>query len=337
MRVRVLTAAAVAAAAGFVLAGAPVASARTGAGGTSAASTAASTVRHINVGGYPGAAAVDPRRGAVWVGTGAAVVRIREATQRIAARVRFSGYFVAVDPARGVVWAVDQANGTIAEISEQTSKVTRTLSVNATIEGLAVDSRTRTVWVTGGASLYEFSEMTGRLLHTMKLTNIAFKAPYQVAVDARRGVVWVVIQGDGRNPAPGRLVAVSESTHRVVRSVLAGLDQAAIAIDQRAGNVLVANIQTVDVVTESTGRVRQLSKLLNNGAGIAVDPSAGKVVVTGQPIPSVGKIFVLGERTGKLLRTITGYIVPQGPAVDIATGNVYVPISFRGSVTQFRV
>jgi DNA-binding beta-propeller fold protein YncE len=118
--------------------------------------------------------------------------------------------------------------------------------------------------------------------------------------------------------------------------VLNGIGAAAIAIDERAGNVLVASIQTVDVVSESSRRVWQLSKQLNNGAGIAVDPSAGKIVLTGQP-STVGYIFVLSERTGKLLRTMTAFLVPQHPAIDTATGNVYVPISFRGSVTEFQI
>lgn len=343
-------AAAAAGAAGLVLAGTPVASAASGAGtdtgatsaANSAGSTAGSTVRHINVGGSPMAAVADPRRGAAWIATGPAVVRIREATQRIVATVKVGGAdLVALDRPRGVVWTASQVRGYLAEISEQTNKVIRrcTLPVQGAVEGLAVDPRTATVWATQGPNLLEFSETSCRLLHTTVLTNFQFKAPMQVAVDAQRGLVWVVIQGDGSGATvdPGRLVSVSESTHRVVRSVLAGLDQAAIAIDQRAGSVLVASIQTVDVVSESTGRVRQLSRQPNNGVGIAVDPATGKIVLTGQPYASVGRIFVLGERTGKLLRTITGYAVPQYPAVDTGTGNVYVPISLRGSVTQFGI
>ena len=345
MRVRVLAASA-AAAVVVVLAGAPVANAGTGASVASAASTAgstaASTVRHINVGGSPLAAVADSRRGAAWIVNGLGLVRISEATQRIAARVNIGGAaFVALDRPRGVVWTVSSRYNYLAEVSERTNKVIRrcALPVQVAIEGLAVDPRTATVWATQGPNLLEFSETSCRLLHTTALTNFQFKAPFQVAVDAQRGLVWVVIQDDGSGATvdPGRLVAVSESTHRVVRSVLNGIGQAAIAIDQRAGNVLVASIQTVDVVSESSRRVWQLSKQLNSGVGIAVDPRAGKVVVTGYPYASVGKIFVLSERTGKLLRTITGYTVPQYPAIDTATGNVYVPISFRGSVTEFQI
>lgn len=338
MRVRALAAVVAVAAAGTLLASAPAADAGIGAG----SAAGVSRVRHINVGGSPSGAVADVRRGAVWVATGSAVVRIREATQRIAARVRIGGAnLVALDRTRGVVWTVNQMHSYLAEISEQTNKVRRrcTLPVQVAIEGLAVDPRSATVWATQGPKLLEFSETSCRLLHTTVLTNFQFKAPVQVAVDAQRRLVWVVIQdnGSGARVNPGRLVAYSESKHRVVRSVLHGIDQAAIAIDQRAGKVLVANIQTVDVVSESARRVWRLSTQLNNGMGIAVYPRAGKVVLTGRPIPSVGRIFVLGERSGKVLRRISGYIEAQGPAIDTRTGNAYVPISFRGSVTEFRI
>jgi hypothetical protein len=51
-------------------------------------------VRVIDVGGRPTQVAIDPRRGTAWVATGRELVRIREATQRVTARVRFGGSLI---------------------------------------------------------------------------------------------------------------------------------------------------------------------------------------------------------------------------------------------------
>ena len=337
MKVRALAAAAVMAAgtlAGVLAAGAPAANAGTGA----AAGGAAIPVRHFNVGGNPGAAAVDPGRGAVWVGTGSAVVRIREATQRIAARVKFDGYFVAVDPSRGVVWTVNQAYGTLAEISEQTNKVIRTVAVNALIEGLAVDPRTGTVWVTTGGSLVELSEATGKVLHrSVLVSNVQFKAPYGVAADPNRGVVWVVIEQDNRPAVDGLLVEYKESAHRVIRKVPLGTGITSIAVDAVHGTVWAATwSQTVRIVRESTGRVKTLSDIPNGGTGVAIDPVARRVLITGTQ-GTGGLIWIVSETTDKVVGQVPVGFEPVLPAVDPRTHNAYVPINFRASVTEFRV
>ena len=340
MRIRALAASVMSAGtlagvlAGVVATGAPAASAGT----TSPASGAAIPVRHFNVGGSPGDAAVDPGRGAVWVGTGSAVVRIREATQRIAARVRFDGYFVAVDPARGVVWTVNQANGTLAEISEQTNTVVRTVVLNTLIEGLAVDPRTGTVWVTTGGSLVELSEATGKVLHrSVLVSNVQFKAPYGVAADPNRGVVWVGIEQDNRPAVDGLLVEYSESAHRVIRKVSLGYGITSIAVDATHGTVWAATwSQTVRIVRESTGKVKTLPNVPNGGTGVAIDPVARRVLITGTT-GTGGLIWIVSETTDKVVGQVPVGFEPVLPAVDPRTHNAYVPINFRGAVAEFRL
>ena len=292
----------------------------------------------IHVGGHPGQAAVDPRTGTAWIGTGSAIVRIRESTGRVVGHVPFQSARIAVDPVRGLLWAVDDATGNLAEISERTGKVIRTPITDRALGQVAVDPRTGTAWVVADLSVVELSEATGRVLHTIKLlTSGQFKAPFGVAVDPVRGTVWVSILPDNRNPVSGWIDQISESAHRVTRMFLSGIEQAVMTVDPVRGTVWVASGGvSLHVIRESTGRVKTITGVQNNATGIAIDPAARKVLVADDE-DTGSSVFILSEKTDKITNKIGVGFFPSNPAIDPVTGKAYVPIAFRATVTEFRI
>jgi DNA-binding beta-propeller fold protein YncE len=292
----------------------------------------------IHVGGHPGQAAVDPRTGTAWIGTGTEIVRIRESTGRVVGHVPFHSVRIAVDPIRGLLWAVDDATGNLAEIRERTGKVIRTPITDRALGQVAVDPRTGTVWVVANLSVVELSEATGRVLHTIKLlTNGQFKAPFGVAVDPVRGTVWVSILPDNRNPVSGWIDRISESSHRVTHMFLSGIEQAAMAVDPVRGTVWVASGGvSLHVIRESTGRVKTITGVQNNATGVAIDPAARKVLVADDQ-GTGSSVFILSEKTDQITSKIGVRFFPSNPAIDPVTGKAYVPIAFRATVTEFRI
>ena len=107
--------------------------------------------RHIPVGSYPGAVAVDPAAGTVYVtnpGSGTVSV-INEATNTITATIGVGAEpnGVAVDPAAETVYVTNSGDGTVSVIGAATNTVTATTPVGSGPWGVAVDPSTHTAYV----------------------------------------------------------------------------------------------------------------------------------------------------------------------------------------------
>jgi DNA-binding beta-propeller fold protein YncE len=300
--------------------------------------SAAVRVHQIPVGGHPGAVAVDQKRGIAWATTGVSLIRIKEATQRRGTRLRIAASLVRVDPAKNMVVAVNSARGTIVEVSERTNKVIRTFSENVSIESLALDTKTHTIWFSSGDSVTELSETTGHVLHTVPVASGSrFKFTAALAVDSSRGLVWVCVDGDGRNPPPGLIAEIRESTHRVSKKFGIGSRSCTPAVDPATGKVWAAIGGTsFHIIDEKTGTDKVVTGIPNNADGVAIDHRAKTVVVTGNQ-PGTNDVYLVNERTKKVTRTIKVGFFPISATVDPVTGNAYIPIAFRGVVTEFHV
>jgi len=293
-------------------------------------------VRNIQVPCNPFSAAVDQRRHAVWV---SCLARISETRQRVVARVHGVVGSVAVDPRLGVVWAVNNGNGTITEVSEATNQVTHTIRCDCLAEAAAVDPRTRTLWVTEDPYVRVYSEVTRRLLHTIRLHVNRLEIPWTITIDPRAGMAWVSIVPGGRQHTSTWVAQISESAHKVIHTYPSGFGTAITAADPARGVVWMAigdgtKAGTIEVIKESAHRiVRTFGNVPVSVNGIAIDSRSRTVLAAG----TNNRFLEISEATGKILKTIKMSFFPTRPAVDQKTGNVYVPIAFRGIVAQFRV
>jgi DNA-binding beta-propeller fold protein YncE len=94
------------------------------------------------------------------------------------------------------------------------------------------------------------------------------------------------------------------------------------------------NPGTIVVIKESTHRVvRTFTNVPVSVNGMAIDSRTRTVLAAG----THNHFLVISETTGKIIKTIRMGFFRAGAAVDEATGNVYVPIVFRGIVAQFRI
>jgi DNA-binding beta-propeller fold protein YncE len=299
---------------------------------------AAFRVHQIPVGGRPSAVAVDQTRGIAWAGTNVNLIRISEANQHRGAHLHIGASFVRVDPAKAMVVAVNSAGGTIVEVSERTNKIIRTFSENVTIESLALDTKTHTIWFSSGTSVTELSESTGHVLHTVPVASGSrFKFTGALAVDSSRGLIWVCVDGDGRNPPPGLIAEIRESTHRVSKKFDIGSTICTPAVDPATGKVWAAVGGTsLRIIDEETSSNKVVTGIQNNANGIAIDHRAKTVVVTDNQ-SGTNDVYLVNERTKKVTRTIRVGFFPISATVDPVTGNAYIPIAFRGVVTEFHV
>ncbi len=292
-------------------------------------------VRDIRVPCNPGSAAVDQHKRAVWVNC---IARISERTQRVVARIhKGAGGIVAVDPHLGVVWEAD-SGGTMIEVSEATNKVIHRFTGLGPIVGVAVDPRTRTVWVSDNPFVREYSEVKFRLLHTIRLHVNRLEQPWDIRVDPTAGMVWAAVIPGGPQQTRTWVAQISESAHKVVHTYPYSNGTAITAPDPKRGIVWMAigngtGPGTIEVIKESTHHIVRTFTLPVSAQGMTIDSRAGTVLASG----TNNRFLVVSEKTGKIIKTIRMGFFPAHPAVDQATGNVYVPIVFRGIVSQFHL
>jgi len=288
----------------------------------------------------PSSLAVDPNKRAVWVNC---VVRISEATQRVTRRFPFGAQAVAIDPRLSVAWAADNLNGTLIEISEATNKVIHRFRGLTDPRSVAVDPRTHTVWVTSFPVVLVFSEVTHRLVHTVRLGLNQFQQPWDLTVDPRAGMVWVAIRPSTGRRTPRTWVAqISEATHRVIRTypfsarngiAITATDPARGIVWMEVGNFF--SPATIKVIKESTHHiVRTFRNVPVAPAGLVIDSRARTVLATGL----ADHFKVLSEQSAKVSRTMR-IRFPSNVAVDENTGNVYVSSDPAANphVVQFRL
>ncbi len=159
--------------------------------------------------------------------------------------------------------------------------------------------------------------------------------PFALALDARRGHVFVV--NNGRTLGTGSVAVLDAATGRVVRMALAtglaefnGYDSRVVAVDSRVGRVFVLDTGkgpgvdrgSVVVLDAATGQVRGRTRVGLEPADIAVDERRGRVVVSG------AGITVLDSATGQVLRTLR--IDGDPLALDGRTGRVFVAQGYGG-------
>jgi len=324
----------------------------------SAAPVAASRVRHIRVGGFPVSVAVDSGTRSAWVGNGH-LIRISEATQRIAARIQGTAgaHFVAVDSRRHKVWATDCTvlGCTIIEVSVATNRVLHRIPGPPASSGIAVDPRTGLVWVAAldvgtGPNVLAISRATRKIVHAIRLRTDLHHQLGPITVDPRTGTVWASVIPADPSTSRSWVSQISESAHQVVHVYARddpGTTSVITAVDSRRGTAWLAfgsfrePSGTIEVVSIARRKVlRTILAAPVAPEGLAIDPRTHTVVATVGKYPDVfsqDNIVVMAESSGKVTRVVQVGFYPSQLALDPATGNVYVPIVYKGVVTQFRL
>lgn len=194
---------------------------------------------------------------------------------------------------------------------------------------IAVDGRTRRVFVTGPTSTTMLDERNGRVL---RVDPVGADYGGTTIMDEIAGRLFVIDVGQARiSTIDGRSGAVLHTL-----KVAADASPHQFAVDDRAGRAyLVAGVDgTVSVIDTSTGALVRGIRLDRNASAVAVDERTGHVFVTGQaPMVNIlggpvnsgpGTVMVLDARTGAVLHQVTVGVDPIDVGADERTGHVFV-------------
>lgn len=214
---------------------------------------------------------------------------------------------------------------------------------------IAIDARTDHLFVAypGGSTgrstgtIRMLDGATGRLLRTLPIRGD------QLAVDERLGRAFVV------DAQANRVRVVDTQSGQVVRTIAAGRDASAVAVDQQAGRLFIgsssrwtcggigpcryAGPSQLTMLDARTGQVvRTITTGTANLGAIAVDERAGHVFVFYTNITNThgpaGFLRVVDTRTGPALRVIATDVAPADGqvAVDERRGRIYAVDSNKG-------
>lgn len=214
---------------------------------------------------------------------------------------------------------------------------------------IAIDARTDHAFVAypGGSTgtstgvVRMLDGATGRLLYTLPIRGD------QLAVDERLGRAFVV------DAQANRVRVVDTQSGQVVRTIAAGRDAGAVAVDEHAGRLFIgsssrwtcggngpcryAGPSQLTILDTHTGQVvRTITSGTANPGSIAVDESVGHAFVfytniTNTHAPA-GFLRMLDTRTGRVLRVIATDVAPVDGqvAVDERRGRVYAVDGNKG-------
>ncbi len=167
------------------------------------------------------------------------------------------------------------------------------------------------------ASTVREAPATGPLVATVRVGLL----PFALAVDARRGHVFVV--NDSAARGLGSVSMLDAATGRLLRTVPIGVVGSVVGVDSRAGRVFVLRARagrgSVVVLDAASGRVVRTVRTMGVGdypAGLAVDEQTGHAFAAN----SSGSVSMLDSATGRVLRTIPGVGAPL--ALDEQAGHL---------------
>jgi serine/threonine protein kinase, bacterial len=176
----------------------------------------------------------------------------------------------------------------------------------------AVDERTRRVFVVGDSGPGTFTggvrmldARSGAVLRRLTVRG----RPYAVAVDARRGHVFVVNLGDPT--INGTVLMLDARTGGVLHTLPVGGTPLALAVDERTGRAIVLG---------TNGGARALLNRSGLSREFATDT-----------------LSVLDTRTGAILRTITVGGDLRAVVVDARTNHAFVADYAGGSVSMINL
>lgn len=244
---------------------------------------------------------------------------------------------VAVNPATSTVYvANDEVSGTVSVIDGQTSTVVATIPVGIHPEEVAVNPATNMIYVTnmGGGTVSVISGQANTVVATIPVGTSNNSEPRGVAVNPVTNTIYVANQDDGT------VSVISGRTSTVVATIPVGTaEPVGVAVNPATSTVYVANpicctkafgIRVIDARTNTV--VATISAGSNsNPHFVAADPQTDTIYATNPQFPNT--VSVINGQANRVTGTIPVGDIPQGVAVNPASGAIYVANEFSGTVS----
>lgn len=256
-----------------------------------------------------------------------------------------------------------RANGAIPHIQADkqwsqpiASAVLRTVRVGLHPSAVAVDARTRRVFVlnrgplhdnnvgtrTGFGSVSMLDAATGTVVRTVPVG----QNPTSLGIDAPLNRVFVVNEGplnhSGASLGAGSVSVLDAATGRLVQTIAAGHGPMKVAVDERNGHVFVSRQGRQDqfanprgpgsvlMLDAATGAVLRTTALRQPSLtqALAIDQRAGRVLCAGGE--------VLDAQTGALLAAVVPR-TPNGVAYDVLAVDSSISHAIAGALAGYMV
>ena len=275
----------------------------------------------VPVGSSPGAAAADPKTGAVYVtNSGSDTVSVisgRTNTVTATIPVAAGPGAVAVNPRTNTVYVTNYGSDTVSVISGRTNTVTATVPVGGGPAGVAVNPRTDTVYVTNSLDIH---------------TQVS-------AINGRTNAVTAVITADGTGDEYPDVIAVNPKTNAFywgdgqqgglygtgIGGSIGSFPPNGVAVDPKTDTIYATDVDyyhnILSVISGQTGTLTSDITLASDPFGVTVDPKTDTLYVTNA---NDGTVSVLNGKTNTVTATIPVGKSPLGVTANPKTGTVYV-------------
>jgi len=242
---------------------------------------------------YPMAAAIAARTGRGFVvhqdGTvdvldinnGALLRKVRVgqfgySTSDIAVSERTNRVFIACDGTTG-------QGATVAMLDARSGRVLRTTTVGVGVHDVVVDAPHGQVFVATFKGVSALDARTGAVRHTYALGTVV----QRIALDAGTAHLFAATEGTDKyglipiTGGAGAIVTMDARTGKLLHATAVGREPGAMAVDERAGRVVVVSAidRTASVLDAGTGRVVRTVKIDGQPEGVAVDDRDGHALV----------------------------------------------------------
>jgi len=258
-------------------------------------------------------------------------------------RVGPSPVIIAVDETvpNGSAFVADQARiitpspvrygpSRVSVLEAHSGRVLQTISINAQISSLAVDSRRGRLFLTAGDSrVWMLDASTLKILARLPLG----ANPVDVGIDRRNGHVFV--DSADANGA-GSVEMLDVRSGRLLATTTIGRQPGQLIVDERSGRVFVGNyggtspFSSLSMLDATTGRAVTTVPLNTGSIGLSLDEQAGRIFVTTGDNAGGGILLTLNSTSGHILSTVaTVYSAVAIP--DVRTKRLFV-FGYLGSM-----
>jgi len=296
-----------------------------GQGTVSLVDTRAGRLLHaVAVGPDPREAVIDARNGRVLVAndddSSVSILDARSGAALGVTRVGSHPHAVAVDTRTDRAFVVNSGDGSVSVLDARTDRVLRTVRLGAqdyALSGIAVDEQAGRVFV---------ADADGAAAALVRV------------LDARSGAVRQTIAGPAASASSAPSYAYPSGLYGLAAAGRLAVDPAPVA-GAPGGRVFLVDGAGLSVLDARGGRVLRTIGVAGAASAVAVDPRRQRLYVAsingrdanGAPA-GPGRVTVIDERTGVILRAVDAGMSPRGLAVDTGTGHVIV-VDEGGSIT----
>jgi YVTN family beta-propeller protein len=284
----------------------------------------------IAVAGTPGAIAVDPVTGQIYVanaGSGSVSV-IAGSTEAVVATIPVgtTPTAIAVDSLTNTIYVANSGSGNVSVINGATNTVVATVTVGTSPSAIAVDPLASVVYVanSGTNNLSVIPEATNAVSATVPTgTN-----PVAVAVNPQKHMIYVANKGSGS------VSVISGASNAVSATVAAGTNPVSVAVNPLTNQIYVANngsnnVTLIAGATNATTTVADPNAL--GPVAVAVNSVTGNAYVANSASNNVTEIATGTNATTTI--TDPHATAPSAVAVNLTTNQIYVANGGSNDIT----